>query len=420
MAEKIVESNLELNVLLQHWPHAISHAFRRFSAEARKKKTALTQEQLEQCAASLERTFPFYKRKFENEPENRLNFTKHFFAGACGFGSQYITAFPIDRDDIQILFGDSYTISFDECSREHSDDTEEKTILENAYFGDFVAAFRWLNIVFHSILDDSPNMFDAENMRCRFEAVLLLGYLMDKANQYDLQEYIQPTLAKETSNDPVLVKNLVQYYLDLHNPDYKKNGECTEEPCSLYATVLRETGQAYRMHYQPQRCVGCSRLYFGRYGFQEQYCSSDCLDIQQFWFNKFNNAQKSLKRSLKRQSTGEHILDNSCLEELIKSFTYSQAQKQYEMLTAAPNISDYYSTLFVGLKATNESKTAFSVRLILHDFLSSESVSTNKTLYENLEKALKEQYGDEDFRTLKFKMVAPIRDFNKKRYFTIY
>ena len=62
MAEKIVESNLELNVLLQHWPDEVAHAFRRFSAEARKKKTALTQEQLEQCAASLERTFPFLEQ----------------------------------------------------------------------------------------------------------------------------------------------------------------------------------------------------------------------------------------------------------------------------------------------------------------------------------------------------------------------
>lgn len=57
MAKEIIESYMGLNHLMNNCPEVIANVFKKFSAEARKNKTALTQEQLEQCAASLERTF---------------------------------------------------------------------------------------------------------------------------------------------------------------------------------------------------------------------------------------------------------------------------------------------------------------------------------------------------------------------------
>ncbi|HIZ21119.1 MAG TPA: hypothetical protein H9674_09725 [Firmicutes bacterium] len=377
MAEKIVESNLELNVLLQHWPDEVAHAFRRFSAEARKKKTALTQEQLEQCAASLERTFPFYKRKFENEPENRLNFTKHFFAGACGFGSQYITAFPIDRDDIQILFGDSYTISFDECSREHSDDAEEKTILENAYFGDFVSAFRWLGILFRTVL-----AWDEDETFSRFRAVLLLGYLMDKENAYKLQQYIQPTLTKEVSNNPELAEDFVQYYLDLDSRDSDEYDTDVDNSDSLYAEVLRQTKQAYRMQYRPEQCAYCHSFYFdgpfNDYESHDKYCSPECHELQHYWQLEFKKKQHNLDKAITRKDKRTSFADDYSFE-LKPLFTQKTASKRMPSdIKGKENINKYFCTLFASLNAKDAAREIYLFRKELYEFLSGER------LYESL------------------------------------
>lgn len=368
MDGEIVEFNLELNALLQHWPDEVAHAFRRFSAEARKKKTALTQEQLEQCAASLERTFPFYKRKFENEPENRLDFTKHFFAGACGFGYKHLIpgAF-INRNDIRLLFGDSYISSFDECSREHSDDAEEKTILENVYFGDFVAAFRWLGILFRTVLAG-----DEDETFSRFRAVLLMGYLMDKENAYKLQQYIQPTLAKEVSNNPELAEDFVQYYLDLDNPD---SDECdTDNSDSLYAEVLRQTKQAYRMQYRPEQCAYCHSFYFdgpfNDYESHDKYCSPECHELYNYWQLEFKKKQNNLDKAITRKDERTSFADDYSFE-LKPLFTQKTASRRMSSdIRGKENINEYFCTLFASFNAKDDAKRKYLFRKELYEFLS--------------------------------------------------
>lgn len=422
MDGEIVEHNIEINVLLQHWPDEVAHAFRRFSAEARKKKTALTQEQLEQCAASLERTFPFYKRKFENEPENRLDFTKHFFAGACGFGYKHLIpgAF-INRNDIRLLFGDSYISSFDECSREHSDDAEEKTILENVYFGDFVAAFRWLGILFRTVLAG-----DEDETFSRFRAVLLMGYLMDKENAYKLQQYIQPTLAKEVSNNPELAEDFVQYYLDLDNPD---SDECdTDNSDSLYAEVLRQTKQAYRMQYRPEQCAYCHSFYFdgpfNDYESHDKYCSPECHRLHTHWEKQFNTTTDSLVRMRLRERAGSCLL-HSNIDDLLENFTLERAIEKYGQLrwgSVLLKLDDYMSNLFIAIEARNDS--AYLFRPLLCEFMrcGSDRSSTQK-LYQNIVQSIEDHYEKEEIDVRKKKRLIPDDEINKiieNQYFRIY
>lgn len=431
MSEEIVELGIEFNALLQHWPDEVAHAFRLFSVETLKNKTALTQEQLEQCAASLERTFPFYKRKFEKEPENRLEFTKHFFAGACGFGDNHLTMFfkqkdntqrIFDRDDIQILFGDDYVISFDECSREHSDSENEKTILQNAYFGDFVAAFRWLSIVFRTALAGTE---DKDETRSRFHAVLLLGYLMDKENAYKLQQYIQPTLTKETSKNPELAEDFVEYYLYLHSPDDKEDDGDSGEPASLYSEVLREAEEAYRMQYQPQQCAHCRSFYFdgpfNAYDSHDTYCSPVCQKLHTHWEKQFNKKIESLANTRDRP---RNFLNHACIDDLLKNFNLKLAIEKYGQLQRKSRLIDldgYMLNLFIAIEARNDK--AYLFRQLLCDFLREGlDAQGTKRSYQNMVKSIEDYYDKEDLDARKKKLSPDdeIKEIMKKQYFTIY
>lgn len=370
MSEEIVEFSMELNALLQHWPDEIATVFWRLITENARKKSvpSFNPEHLEQCAASLERTFPFYKRKFDREPENRLEFTRHFFAGLCGFGNSYLEGFHVEKENISQWFGDDYIVSFEECSREHSDGNEEKTILQNAYFGDFVAAFRWLNILFQTVFDG-----DEDETFGRFCAVLLLGYLMDKENAYKLQQYIQPTLTKETSNNPELAKDFAQYYLNLHRRDDEEDDGDLEEPASLYSEVLREAEDAYRMQYQPKQCIYCHSFYFdgpfNDYKSHDQYCSPDCYALHNYWKLEFEKKQKNLDRAITRKQQ-ESFADNYSFE-LKPLFTQDIAVKRRpSTIKGKDNINKYFYTLFASLNAKDNSKKVYYFRKELYEFLS--------------------------------------------------
>lgn len=421
--------HLVSNDLLHYWPDEIAVAFWRFSTDMGRNPPSLNEKRLEQCAASLARSFPYYKAKFENEPDCRLGFTKHFFAGACGFGSTQLTDYPITRKDAVRLFGEEYVISFDECSREHTEscnpEEKGKTILENRYFGDFVAAFRWLNIVFRTVLDSSAASSGDEEMRLRFRAVLLLGYLMDKDKEYDLQQYIQPTLAKETSENPALVENFVRYYVQLsksEDTDYSGVAE------SLYATVLKDTETAYQLRYTPRRCAHCNGYYFddpfNTYELHDCYCSPACQLLENHLRQEFESAKKALKKSQRRRNAGKKVLTDSYLDELLKSFTYGTAQSKYRKLCQsqkAPLFNEYYGILFISLDAKNDTKSAFVVRPILHEFLHSDLGSEQSLQeYRNLIQALENCFGTEELDEFQREWEKPLKDAFDKIYFKIY
>ena len=373
-------SNLMINNFLRHFPDEIAIAFFKFSTDYGKEVPHLDSKRLEQCAATLERCLPFYQQKFKKDPVSRLEFTKHFFAGACGFGNKHIERFPIRRENIERLFGSDYVITFDECAREHSKteslEDRKKTILENEYFGDYVAACRWLSIVFRTVLGDANTSQDDSEMRSKFRAVLLIGYLMNKDRAYDLQQYIEPTLSKETTMKPTLVTEFVEFYMKLHKAPSSAEDGVSE---SLYTTIFNETVKVYKLKGIAKRCKYCGGFYFdgsfNKYYLHEQYCCSECYHIENVWQKKFSTAAESLRTSLKRQTKG-NVLKNSCLTELLKFFTYPKAKARFnEIVQENPDgkalkIDDYFLELFTALHITDDKNSTFLLRPDLYAYLS--------------------------------------------------
>lgn len=337
VSENIVVGNT-INDFCHYWPNLMAKSCAMHLLECKAKGQIFSEQNRNALQTALEAAHPFYRKLFRKAAkEQTQNFLNHFFAGACGFCVRFsercnmdFKDTTIESNDILKFLGDkTYMETFESCIGSKEDDSEQ-SLLDSKSFGDYVQAFRLIELVFRTVLrievgfQNEDNKKDTAIMKTK-QAVMIsalnLCYLIRNSDALDsVEDYSKKFMQKDRAERPELFVKIAQYTAKLLTTPPK-----AIQTTNLYDAVLAETEQIavsmIKNSYNLLLCGQCEDFYIysSRIGSGElwgkKYCCRTCYERAEAWNATFLKAIESVKdRPLKiRSSQGDAVWGESGL-----------------------------------------------------------------------------------------------------------
>lgn len=308
-------------------------------------------EILKKAAAFLLEAHPYYHKVisgWEHDPQ-KVDFLKHFIAGAVGFYNRYL---PDDsktqEKDVIRLLGDGYQMSFLHCQVEptvHSGEKPSKTkntLAEDPCFGDFCMAYR---LVEHILNGAEYSDKTGSQHHERLIANLMIARLSASLQKVDVVYCENPYLRNDAPDYMELFNGLGGFYLDLHSG----KAAVIREPksfASLCEAVWTELVCIAAKNYHVGKCRLCHRYYIYQGNRTGNYCTKECRNIHSYWRDAVQKCKDSLSDNTIENNFADLFMGGD--EKKDGLLDYDKIANQINRVVHSPIEFDIYFALVIG------------------------------------------------------------------------